>query len=176
VKHIDRINSILTKSTAKVLAKACALNEQMKVLKFAGDDFLDDYIIEATMGVTYTNEASILTLEIDENHVESDYHAMAEVLQATAWEFGSLRRFFFSEHDNLSSQESIKDLMKDESLRQNWDFGLLGGPELRHIPYFCYALHILSEDSNYSISDIIRVNDIWNEINVKWVNWGEKKY
>ena len=175
VKHIERLNNLLNNSTVKVLAKAGALNEQMKALKLAGEDFLDEYLIEATMGVTYTNEESILTLEIDENNGESDYHAIAEILQATAEEFAILRRFFFSDTDNEIFGRNEDESNRDESLRQNWNFGLLGAPELRYIPYFCYASHILFEESNYSISDIIRINDIRNEITVKWVNLKEEK-
>jgi hypothetical protein len=147
----------------------------MKDQKLAGDDFLDEYIIEATMSVNYINEESILTLVIDENNGESDYHAMAEILHATAGELGNLRRFFFSDFDNQRFGENDTVFNKDESLRQNWNFGLIGAPELRHIPYFCYASHILFEESNYSISDIIRINDIRNEIKVKWVNKVIKK-
>jgi len=176
VKHIERINAILTENTAKVLTKAGVLNKQMKAQKLAGDDFLDEFIIETTMGVTYTNEESILTLNIDENNGESDYHAMAEILHATAGEFTILRRFFFSYMDNEISGENNDDSNRDESLRQNWNFGLIGAPELRHIPYFCYASHILFEESNYSISDIIRINDIRNEIKVTWKNLKKDQY
>ena len=146
VIHIERINTILIESTAKVLAKAEALNAQMKALKIAGDDFLDNYVIEATIGVTYNNEESILRLDADENNGESNYHAMAEVLEATSGELGSLQRFFFSESDNLPCNEINDDILKDESLWQNWNFGLLGAPELRHISYLCYTSHILFED------------------------------
>ena len=174
VKHIERLNNLLNNSTVKVLAKSGALNEQMKALKIAGEDFLDEYLIEATMGVTYTNEESILTLEIDENNGESDYHAIAEILQASAGELSILRRFFFSDMDNEIFGVNDDVSNRDESLRQNWNFGLLGAPELRYISYFCYASHILFEESTYSISDIIRINDIRNEITVKWVNLSKK--
>jgi hypothetical protein len=81
VKHIERINQLLIENTAKLLAKANAINQQMLELKRNGDEFLDDYFIEASLEVKYWDENSLLELEVDENEGRSDYHKMAEILQ-----------------------------------------------------------------------------------------------
>ena len=174
VKQIERVNAIFIESTAKVLAKARLIYRQMQKTKAEGDDFLDDYTIQATVGVSYNEYKSILTLEDDENNGQSDYVAMADVLDFTHYPFEHLRSFRFYDGDTVDSNKTEEDLFTDDMLRDNWNIEALSAPELSHIPYFCYASHKLFCDSMYSLSDIIRINDIWNEVNVTWQNWGEK--
>ncbi|HEY5592105.1 MAG TPA: hypothetical protein VIK55_13945 [Paludibacter sp.] len=174
VKQIERVNAILIESTAKVLAKASAIYRQMQKTKAEGDDFLDDYTIQATVGVIYNGDKSILTLDEDENNGQSDYVTMADILDFTHFPFEHLRSFTFFDRDNVWSDETDEIHFTDGMLSDNWDIEVLSAPELSHIPYFCYASHILFCDSMYSLSDIIRINDIWNEVNVTWRNWGEK--
>jgi hypothetical protein len=173
VKQIERINKMLIDSTAKVLAKAGTLYDQMKALKLAGDEFLDYFVIDATICVNNIDEKSIKSFNADENNGESNYIAMSEVLNATKGEFEHLRRFLLSEYDSRSCNDQDDDFRKDVSLRQNWNFNLLGASELRHIPYISYATHLLFVDSNYSISDIIRIKSVSSEIKVTWINNGE---
>jgi hypothetical protein len=175
VKHIERINKMLIDRTAKLLTKAGTLYDQMKALRLAGDEFLEYFIIDATMCVNKIDKESILLFDSDENNGESDYIEMSEVLDFTRDEFDYLRRFSFSEYNNRLGSDNDDDFKKDESLRQNWNFSLLGAPELRHIPYIGYATHLLFEDSNYSISDIIRIDSVRSVIKVTWMNEGENR-
>jgi hypothetical protein len=172
VKNIERVNNMLINSTEKVLAKAGILYEQMKALKLATDEFLDYFIIDATMTVNRIKEDSILSFDVDENDGESNYIAMSEVLDATRDEFEYLRRFYFSEYNYRFGNDNDDDFKKDESLNQNWNINLLDAPELKHIPYICYATNFLFEKTNYSISDIIRINSVSSEIKVIWMNEG----
>lgn len=174
VSHIERINRILTESTARVLKRSRLLYGQMVQLKQQGDDFLDDFNVEGSISASFNGEASVLILDEDENHGQSDYIAMAEILNYTQLAFEKLREFYFSYNDNPASNATDEDRFMDDMLRHNWNIELLGAPELSSIGYFCYASHILFVDSNYSISDAIRVNDIWNEVNVTHQNWGVK--
>lgn len=161
VSHIERVNTLLISTTSKALIKAMLMVGQLKTLKNDYKDFQDEFIIEIQLGVTYTDEDSLLTLNTDENEGVSNYQAMSEILKATSGQFNCLRRFIFSE---LDSGESFF----DESLRQNWNFGILGEPELRDIRYMGYATHLLFTDTNYSVSDIIRINECWSEIKISW--------
>jgi hypothetical protein len=174
VSHIERINRILTESTAKVLKRSRLLYGQMVQLKQQGDDFLDDFNVDGSISASFNGEASVLILDEDENHGQSDYIAMAEILNYTQLAFENLRAFYFSYDDNPECQEIDEDRFKDDMLKLNWNIELLSAPELSSIDYFCYASHILFVDSKYSISDAIRVNDIWNEVKVRHQNWGEK--
>lgn len=170
VAHIERVNRILTESTAKVLQRSKLLYRQMVQLKAQGDDFLDDFEVEGTVAVEFCGEESVLTLEEDENNGQSDYVAMADVLEYTQLAFEYLYSFSLSYRDNANCIATNEELEADHMLETNWNIELLDAPELSRIEYFCYASHILFVDSNYSISDAIRINDIWNEVKVTHQN------
>ena len=169
VKHIERINQLLIENTAKLLAKANAINQQMLDLKRSGDDFIDDYFIEATLEVRYWDESSLLELEIDENEGRSDYHKMAEILQESRLD-GHVKRFLYHDPETTFQEGYGDGFQEDEMLEFHWNDEILSAPELSHIPYFCHASHDLFCHHNYSISDIIRMNDFRNIINVEWEN------
>lgn len=172
VTKIERVNTILIENTSNILVKASIINRQMQKIKAEGDDFLDDYIIQATIGVIFNGDKSIQSLDEDENYGQSDYATMADILDFTHFPIEHLRSFTFFDRDNVWSDETNEILFSDGTLRENWNIEILSAPELSHIPYFCYASHVLFCDSMYSLSDIIRINDIWNEIKVTWLNWG----
>lgn len=174
VGHIERINRILTESTAKVLERSRLLYGQMVQLKQLGDDFLDDFNVDGSISASFNGEASVLILDEDENNGQSDYVAMAEILNYTQLAFENLRAFYFSYDDNPDCNAIDEDRFMDDMLEHKWNIELLSSPELSSVDYFCYASHILFVDSKYSISDAIRVNDIWNEVKVRHQNWGEK--
>ena len=121
VQHIERVNTSLTISTAKVLAKATVLNAQMKDDKLAGDDFLNDYDIEATVKINYWDEASVLILDVDENNGQSDYKLMADILDYTKTTYEHLRWFHFCDSDNMERNETDETLSKDYMLKDNWN-------------------------------------------------------
>jgi len=170
VQHIERVNASLTTCSAKVLAKATVLNQQMIVAKLAGDDFLNDYDIEATVRINFWDEESVLILDVDENNGQSDYVAMADIINYTATCYEHLRWFHFCDSDNMKSKRTDETLSTDCMLKDNWNIELLSAPQLSHIDYFCYASHVLFVHSNYSLSDIIRIKDFCNEVNVTWEN------
>jgi hypothetical protein len=169
VKQIERINQILIDHTAKLLAKANIINQQMLELKRSGDEFLDDYFIEATLEVRYWDENSLLELEEDENEGKSDYHKMAEILQESRLD-GHVRRFLYRDTETVFQEGSGDGFQEDNMLEFHWNDEVLSAPELSHIPYFCHASHDLFCHHNYSISDIIRMNDFRNIIKVEWEN------
>ena len=146
----------------------------MVQLKAKGDDFLDDFNVEGTVAVGYNGEESILTFDKDENNGQSDYQVMADLLDFTNNAFEFLRTFWISDGCNLIPGETEDKFIIDDTLEFNWNIELLSAPELSYIEYFCYASHILFVDSDYSLSDIIRMNDFRNEVKVTHQNWGEK--
>ena len=66
VRHVERVNRILTESTARVLQRTGLLYRQMVQLKAQGDDFLDDFEVEGTVAVHFCGEESVLKLDEDE--------------------------------------------------------------------------------------------------------------
>lgn len=177
VRQIERVNRILTDGSAKVLQRAGQLYRQMLQLKSTGDKFLNDFEVEATVSIGYSGADSVLRLEFDENQGESDYQAMAEILDDCPLGDRHLRSFHFSYQpaaDWRASDEAlgIVDTMMLEG--EDWREDCLDVPELRHVN-FCYAAHCLFVDSAYSLSDLIRCNDFWNQVQVTHQNWGENQ-
>ena len=168
VKQIERVNQLLTDATAKLLKKAEVLDRQMEAIKAAGDDFLEDYYIEAILKVEFYDEDLILVPDEDENEGQSDYQAMVEVLDEMV--LIPFRSFYFNDKENMETNETDNERYQDDLLNNNWNIEKLSAPELSHIPYFCYASYRLFCESLYSLSDIIRIKTFRNEITVCWVN------
>ena len=157
-----------------MLQRTGLLYRQMLQLKMQDEDYLDDFWVEGTVGVEFRGEESVLLLDEDENNGQSDYIEMADVLEYTSVAFEYLRSFSFRYNENADWQASDDELsIEDDMLKINWNIELLEAPELSAIEYFCYASHRLFVDSNYSLSDIIRLNDFCNEVKVTHQNWGE---
>ena len=173
INGIERINRILMESTVKVLNRTNLLCKQMTELKARGDDFLDSFSVEGTVSVRFNSEESALILEQDENNGQSDYVAMAEVLEDANHSYENLIGFRFDEGCELFSKAGEEIFVGDEMQKSNWNIEELSDPVLSGIEYFCYASHCLFVHSTYSYSDIIRINDIWNEVKVTHQNWGE---
>ena len=165
VRHIERVNRLLFESTAKVIKRTNMLYLQMEQLKANNDDFLTEFSVDGTVAIEYLNKESVLLFEEDENQGQSDYVAMADILDFTQTAFAYLVSFSHWSESSVNDEQ-----IKDESLEYNWKQKILDGPELSSITYFCRASHILFTDTHYSISDIIRIRNICNEIKVTHKN------
>ena len=175
VKHVERVNRLLTEGSAMVLKRCGLLYRQMLKLKQEGDDFLDDFEIEGSMSFPFGDEESLLVLAEDENSGQSDYVAMADVLDYTSPDFGILSGFHFSYSEDADWQMSDEELrIMDDRLDFNWNIELLEAPELKVIEYFCYWSHLLFVDMDYSISDVIRLKNFAFEVKVTHQNLGRE--
>jgi hypothetical protein len=171
VEQLEKVNQLLIDATTKLLKKTEQLDRQMQAIKAVGDDFLDDYDIEANLTIEFYDEDSILVIDEDENEGQSDYQAMVEVLDETLTM--PLRSFYLHDKEITESTETYDERYQDNMLNLNWDIEELSAPQLQHIPYFCYASHALFCHSNHSYSDIIRIKSFRNEIEVHWLNFAE---
>ncbi len=166
VRHIERVNRILTECTSKVMERTILLYRQMLQLGPNGDDFVNGFMVEGTVNVSFNSPDSLLVFEVDENQGQSDYETMAEILDDERHEHNPLHAFRFVDYDQDAFNVSDDELIDDRRLKRNWNIELLSAPELSYIETFCYASHALFCHSNYSLSDIIRINDFWNEVKV----------
>jgi hypothetical protein len=81
ITQIERVNNLLIESREKVWQKMRSLSRQMLQLRESGKDvFMDDFEIEGNISIIFKDESSIFPLTKDENQEESDYPAMAEIL------------------------------------------------------------------------------------------------
>ena len=166
VKHIERINSMLIESTEKVRQRTNLLYQQMVEIKAQGDDFLYDFEVEGTVSIEFLDKDSVLILDEDENNGQTDYVAMADVLDYTQTVFRNLCSFSLSDKSGEPEDATNDNLAIDYMLENNWNIEILSAPELSHIEYICHASHVLFTDTHYSISDIIRIKSINNEVKV----------
>jgi hypothetical protein len=174
VGNIERMNHILTESTAIVLKKTVQLYDQMTRLMAEGDDFLQYFNVEGKVRLFYPGEVALLILDEDENSGQSDYEAMADILDYMKEDWDFLREFSFCGPDDPANPRNSDESFTDSTLELNWNIEVLSAPELSSIPYFCYASHRLFCDSEYSISDAIRINDFCNEVEVTYQNYGKQ--
>ncbi|MFZ4398540.1 MAG: hypothetical protein ACOYO1_00785 [Bacteroidales bacterium] len=165
VSQIERVNRLLSESTAKVIDRTNLLYKQMIELISNNDNFLTEFSVDGTLSIDYLNEKSILIFDEDENKGQSDYMAMADVLDYNETAFKNLVSFrHWSECLVIDEQNTY------DALEYNWKHEILDVPEIGSIKYFCRASYILFTKTNYSLSDIIRIRNISNEVIVTHKN------
>ncbi len=167
IRHIRRVNRLIIVSTTKVINHTKKLYREMEQLKAQGDDFLEEFEVDGSVAVEYLNKDSVLILEEDENNGQSDYVAMADILDYTNIAFRPLRTFYY----NVLTDIIDDDLFTEDSYEHILNNDILNAPELSKIEYFGLTSHRLFVDSNYSISDIIRIKNICNEVKVTHRNF-----
>lgn len=130
------------------------LRERMLKLKQAlplvrDSDFDDDYEIEGELRFCYNDENSVLKL--DDDYYGSDFCRMIEIIDTcncdTYWE--CIERMSPGSH------------ILDDGVSWN-EPPFYGRPEFDDI-IICHAMHNLSGHMEYSIPDILRLNDFWAE-------------
>ena len=167
ITQIERVNSILVENRAKLLRRCQMLYRQMLQLKVKGDEFLTDFDIEGTLSVAYFEDEPLPDPGFDENNGQSNYAAMADVLEWTETTFALASHFYFTYREDANPDASNEELgIIDTLLEHNWNIELLDAPELSHIEYIGYASHNLFVHSKYAISDIIRIKYFENEVTV----------
>ena len=171
VIQIERVNRILVENRAKLLTRCQILFRQMHQLIAKGDEFLTDFDIEGTLGIGYYDDQPFFDPGFDENNGQSNYAAMADVLEWTETNFALASHFYFTNREDVNPDASNEELgLVDSLLEHNWNIELLDAHELSHIEYIGYASHNLFVHSNYAISDIIRIKYFENVVTVTHQN------
>lgn len=168
IKTFEHINNLFMKKGAQMRERAALLYQTLKSMKKMSE-FDDKYDIMAEMRVwgDKNDEDSILKLPEDDYYA-SDFLLAAEVLGIIKGEksFPVDSCSYFINASDLRTRydnpgESFTENSDDGT---NWAEGPLYHPALSHI-CICHAIHDLCTHNEYSIPDILRINDI--EITVK---------
>lgn len=116
-------------------------------------EFDDAYELEGVLYFSFNGPDSVLVLDDDELY-QSDFELMIKVLDD----------LYYVRHEN-------------EIERIHSDFGLLDDGKSWNRPPFsddwfddtviCHAVYRLCHQKLYSIPDLLRLNDFWNEVNIK---------
>ena len=147
LERLQKVSNHLKFLSAKMFERVRSMKEKANII--CDDvDFDDDYEIEGTLSFNYNGEESVLKLP-DDDFYGSDFRLM----------INALTEFY---HQTCCS-DCIFDIGPgsenlDEKL--NWNIAPLNFPELD----ICYAAHCICDHHDYSIPDLIRMNDFWTEI------------
>lgn len=153
IDWFNRINDYLLELTNKLYARVKDIVSKQKLL--ADADFDDDVMVEGRLRFIFDGPESIKTLG-DEDYYESNFPVMINTLYHLYEEKGIANIELTSNgEDNLNDGDS-------------WDeYPFRGKPGFEDI-VICHAVHVLTDHMAYSIPDIIRLNDLWNEVGVTY--------
>ena len=164
VVRLEKINSMLLEMTGRTYHRTADMMRALMVMK--KDDMDDDYELEGKLVPLFDIPYSVLRLE-DDNYYGSDFIRMAAILQETekhkpgmadvSCDWSRLKDKTPSATDKELECANIMDDV------DSWAEGPLRYPKLAHIK-ICYALHALCTHMNWSIPDVLRINDFSIEV------------
>ena len=164
VARLEKVNALLLDLTNQTYWRtACMLRS---VLSMPAYDQDDDFIVEGKLVPEFDLPGSVLRLE-DDNYYGSDFIRMAAILQETE-EFQPAManpRVYPDHIEKYTPWMTDKELGCSNDLDDgtSWAEAWLRIPPLRNINV-CYALHALVTHMNWSIPDVLRINDYKKEV------------
>ena len=130
------------------------------------DDMDDDYMIESRLVPIFDIPYSVLRLEDDE-YYGSDFIRMEAILQETEKNKPGMADVFCNwsllKDKSPSATDAELECSNDMDDGSTWAEGPLRNPKLEHI-VVCHALHALCSHMNWSIPDVLRINDLSIEV------------
>lgn len=164
VARLEKVNDLLLEMTNRTYHRTAELMRALIVMK--KDEMDDDYELEGKLVPLFDIPYSVLRLE-DDNYYGSDFIRMAAILQETEKHKPGMADVSC----NWSRLKDKSPSTTDEELEcanimDDWDYwaeGPLRHPKLAHIK-ICYALHALCTHMNWSIPDVLRINDFSIEV------------
>ena len=164
VERLEKVNDLLLEMTNRTYHRTADLVRALLVMN--KDDMDDDYMIESRLVPIFDIPYSVLRLEDDE-YYGSDFIRMAAILQATEKNKPGMADIFcnwsrLKDKSPLSSDAELE-CSNDMDDGSTWAEGPLRNPKLEHI-VVCHALHALCSHMNWSIPDVLRINDLSIEV------------
>lgn len=171
VARMEAVNERLQELTSLMYRRSATLYR--KVLSNSYDaDFDDDVMVKGTLKYGYNEEESLLPMSNDAFY-GSDFCRMMQVIDGLYGcnkvfeleEIESTLSKSFDPHDRPEMSDAelgFKDELEDGT---TWAEGALWHPALNNI-CLCHAVHDICTHKNYSIPDLLRMNDFWCEVKV----------
>lgn len=159
VARLENINGMLLEMTNRTYNRTAEMVRTLMVMK--KDDMDDDYELEGKLVPRFDIPYSVLHLE-DDNYYGSDFIRMAAILQETE----KHKPVMVDVYCDLSRLKEKTPSATDKELKcsndlddgYSWAEGPLRHPKLSHIT-ICHAFHALCTHMNWSIPDVLRLND-----------------
>ena len=164
VARLEKINGMLLEMTNRTYHRTADMMRALMVMK--KDDMDDDYELEGKLAPRFDIPYSVLRLE-DDDYYGSDFIRMAAILQETEKHKPGMADVScdWSRLKDKTPSATDKELecanIMDDG--DSWAEGPLRHPKLAHIK-ICYALHALCTHMNWSIPDVLRINDFSIEV------------
>lgn len=164
VARLEKVNTLLQDLTNQTYYRTARMLRS--VLSMSAYDQDEDFIVEGKLVPEFDLPGSVLRLE-DDNYYGSDFIRMAAILQETE-EFQPAManpRVYPDHIEKYTPWMTDKELGCSNDLDDgtSWAEAWLIIPPLRHINV-CYALHALVTHMNWSIPDVLRINDYKIEV------------
>lgn len=173
IKAFEHINNLFLIKGAQMRERAALLHQTLESMKTMSE-FDDKYDIMAEMRVLgdKNDEDSILKLPEDD-HYASDFLLAADVLgilkEKTGMPLDGCSYFINAKDLGTRYDNPGESFTENSDDGTNWAEGPLCHPALRHIS-ICHAVYDLCIHGEYSIPDIIRINDIEITVNLGVTN------
>lgn len=164
VERLVKVNDLLLEMTNRTYHRTADLVRALLVMK--KDDMDDDYMIESRLVPMFDIPYSVLRLDGD-CYYGSDFIRMAAILQETEKNKPSISDVFCNwsrlKDKSPSATDEELECSNDLDDGNTWAEGPLCNSKLDHI-VVCYALHALCTHMNWSIPDVLRINDLSIEV------------
>ena len=171
INRLEQVNSLLDDSTKKMFHRTASLYRTL-LSSYRDEEFDDDYEILGTLkcNVDYDSEdgsyGTVLKLENDEFY-GSDFGYMIALINGMQ-DSENIVECHIGYKETHTLNMSDKDLAcydyRDDGV--SWNEGQLNRKELEHI-CICYAMHVICVHNEYSLLDLLRLNDFWVEVQIK---------
>ena len=169
--RLKQVNSLLDELTKKMYHRTASLY-RVFLSSYRDEEFDDDYEIEGTLkcNIDYDSEGgiygTILKLENDEFYGSDFGYMIALINRMQDCESIVECHIGYKETHTLSMSNEELDCYDHWDDGVSWNEGELNRKELEHI-CICYAMHVICVHNEYSLPDLLRLNDFWIEALVK---------
>lgn len=173
VERMEQVNARLLDLTQKMYARINALYHHMVTTTY-DHEFDDDVEVEGKLSFIVNGENSIQPMANDD-YYGSDFYYIIDTIDSLLYHsrnFYAQAIAFASKH--LAFMHSNpKDGIMDEELEDELNCRVWPFPHIQTADKFphlrtCHELYSLCRSDFYSIPDILRMNDFWVEVTVKY--------
>ena len=168
--RLEQVNSLLDDSTKKMFRRTSSLYRTL-MSSCRDEEFDDDYEILGTLkcNVDYDSEdgsyGTVLKLENDEFY-GSDFGYMIALINGMQDSENIVEcHIGYKETHTLSMGNEELDCYDHWDDGVSWNEGELNRKGLENI-CICYAMHIICVHNEYSLLDLLRLNDFWVEVQI----------
>lgn len=168
--RLKQVNSLLDELTKKMYHRTASLYRAL-MSSCRDEEFDDDYEILGTLkcNVDYDSEdgsyGTVLKLENDEFY-GSDFGYMIALINGMQDSENIVEcHIGYKETHTLSMGNEELDCYDHWDDGVSWNEGELNRKELEHI-CICYAMHAICVHNEYSLLDLLRLNDFWVEVQI----------